>query len=87
MYMLFKEKETKFSWLSALKSSPRAAPRGVGEEGAGDRDYRGLSTPTPSCSLSHFSQTFQLLHQLTDDRMKSSHVTSSHTTNINGCLL
>lgn len=47
MYMLFKEKETKVSWLSALKSPPRAAPRGGGEEGAGDRDHRGLSTPHP----------------------------------------
>jgi len=33
MYMLFKEKETKVGLLSALKSSPSAAPRGRGGGG------------------------------------------------------
>lgn len=35
MCMLFKEKETKVGLLTALKSSPSAAPRGCGGRGLG----------------------------------------------------
>ena len=70
-------------WNPPLVQRPGVAGGG----GWGQKLPRPKHPPNPTCSLSLFSQTFQLLHQLTDDRMKSLRVTSSCSTNITGCLL
>ena len=59
MYMLFKEKETKVGLLSALKSSPSAAPRGRGGGGArgeGGRTFGGRDKTHDSLPRTRSSQ-------------------------------